>query len=112
MAHLPCAHKTPRTHLEHEKEESMEKYVIERDIPGVGGNTPEGFCKAARQSNQVLGQLEGIQWMESFVTPDKLFCVYLADNEQVIRDHAQKSGFPATRIHKVKTVLDPTSANA
>ncbi len=89
----------------------MNKYVIEREIPGVGGNTPEGFCKAADQSNKVLDKLDGIQWLESFVTPDKLFCVYLADNEGVIRDHAQKSGFPATRIHKVKTVLDPTSAN-
>ena len=89
----------------------MDKYVIERDIPGVGGNTPEGFCKAARQSNQVLDQLNGIQWQESFVTADKLFCVYLADSEAVIREHAQKSGFPATRVHRVRTVLDPTSAN-
>ncbi len=89
----------------------MKKYVIERDIPGVGGNTPEGFCEAADQSNRALDPLEGIQWIQSFVTADKLFCVYLADDERVIREHAQKSGFPATRIHQVKTILDPTSAN-
>lgn len=89
----------------------MNKYIIEREIPGVGGSTAEGFCDAARQSNRVLDTLHGIQWLESFVTPDKLFCVYLADDEKVIREHAEKSGFPATRIHRVRTVLDPTAAN-
>lgn len=90
----------------------MDKYVIEREIPKVGSSTPEGFCQAARKSNDVLDELEGVQWVESFVTPDKLFCIYLATGEDVIREHAARSGFPATRIHKVKTVLDPTSANA
>lgn len=89
----------------------MKKYVIERDIPGVGGNTAEGFCKAAAQSNTALEPLEGIQWIQSFVTPDKLFCVYLADSEEVIREHARTSGFPATKIREVRTILDPTSAN-
>ena len=89
----------------------MKKYVIERDIPGVGGNTPEGFCKAAEQSNRALAPLEGIQWIQSYVTADKLFCVYLADDERVIREHAQTSGFPATKIREVRTILDPTSAN-
>ena len=89
----------------------MKKYVIERDIPGVGGNTPEGFGKAAEQSNRALEPLEGIQWIQSYVTADKLFCVYLADDERVIREHAQKSGFPATKIREVRTILDPTSAN-
>jgi hypothetical protein len=90
----------------------LQKYVIERDIPGVGSNTPEGFCKAAQKSNETIDQLDRIQWLESFVTPDKLFCVYLAEDEKVIREHAQKSGFPATHIHKVKTVLDPSTAKA
>ena len=89
----------------------MRKFVIERDIPGVGGNTPEGFCKAADTSNKALAALEGIQWIQSYVTADKLFCVYLADDEAVIREHAKTSGFPATKIREVKTILDPTSAN-
>ena len=89
----------------------MKKYVIEREIPGVGKNTAEGFCEAADQSNRALGPLDGIQWIQSFVTADKLFCVYLADDEKVIREHARISGFPASKIHAVKTVLDPTSAN-
>jgi hypothetical protein len=89
----------------------MKKYVIEREIPGVGSNTHEGFVKAAAQSNRVLDGLEGIQWIQSYATSDKLFCVYLADDEQVIREHAEKSGFPATKIHPVKTIVDPTTAN-
>ncbi len=90
----------------------MNKYVIEREIPGVGGNTAEGFCKATEQSNKALDPLKGIQWIQSYVTADKLFCVYLADDESVIREHARTSGFPATKIHQVRTILDPTSANA
>jgi hypothetical protein len=89
----------------------MKKYVIEREIPGVGKHTAEGFCEAADQSNRALDPLDGIQWIQSFVTPDKLFCVYLADDEEVIREHARTSGFPATKIHLVRTILDPTSAN-
>jgi uncharacterized protein DUF4242 len=89
------------------------KYVIEREIPGVGKNTAEGFQKAAARSNGVLEKLgDGIQWIESYVTADKLFCVYLAPNEKIIREHAEQSGFPATRIHEVQTVLDPTSASS
>lgn len=89
----------------------MKKYVIEREIPGVGKNTAEGFRNAASHSNGVLDQLEGVQWVQSYVTPDKMFCVYLAEDETVVREHAEKSGFPATRIHQVGTILDPTSAN-
>jgi hypothetical protein len=90
----------------------MKKYVIERDIPGVGKNNAEGFRNAAAKSNAVLERLgDRIQWVESYVTGDKLFCVYLAANEKIIRDHAEQSGFPASRIHEVRTVLDPTSAN-
>ena len=89
----------------------MKKYVIERDIPGVGSATAECFCQATKQSNRALDPLEGIQWIQSYVTANKLFCVYLADDEDVIREHAETSGFPANRIHQVKTILDPTSAN-
>ena len=91
----------------------MFKYVIEREIPGVGKNTAEGFCQVARTSNAAINKVgEGIQWQESFVVADKTFCIYLADSEAKIREHAQKSGFPATRIHQVKAVIDPTTANA
>lgn len=90
----------------------MKKYVIEREIQGVGKNTDEGFRKAAARSNGVLEKIgDGIQWIESYVTSDKLFCVYLAADEKLIREHAEQSGFPASRIHEVRTVLDPTSAN-
>jgi Nickel responsive protein SCO4226-like len=91
----------------------MKKYVIERDIPGIGSLPAESYCAGAQRSKQTLDGLgTGIQWIESYVTADKMFCVYLADHEDLIRTHAQQSGFPATRIHPVKTILDPTSAPA
>ena len=89
----------------------MNKYVIERDISGVGKNTAEGFRKAAEVSNRALDALCGIQWIQSYATDDKLFCVYLAEDEEVIREHAEESGFPATRIYQVRTIVDPTTAN-
>jgi hypothetical protein len=94
-------------------EEAMKKYVIEREIPGVGTNDAEGFRAAAARSNAALEKLgPGIQWIASYVTENKLFCVYLAADEKIIHDHARTSGFPATRVHEVRTVLDPASANA
>jgi hypothetical protein len=90
----------------------MQKYVIERDIPGIGSQPAEHYCSGVQRSNTTLDALgTHIQWVESYVTADKLFCVYLADDEDLIRAHAQQSGFPATRIHPVKTILDPTSAS-
>ncbi|HSP16923.1 MAG TPA: DUF4242 domain-containing protein [Thermoanaerobaculia bacterium] len=90
----------------------MNRYVIEREIPGVGKNTAEGFCQVAKASNAALDKVgDGIQWQESFVVADKTFCVYLAENEDKILEHAKKSGFPATRIHQVRAVIDPTTAN-
>lgn len=91
----------------------MHRYVIERDMPGIGSLPAEGYCAGAQRSKHALDALgTGIQWIESYVTADKVFCVYLAENEQVIRDHAQRSGFPATRIHAVRTIMDPTTAPA
>jgi hypothetical protein len=91
----------------------MQKYVIERDIPGIGSQPAEHYCRGVQRSNETLDALgTHIQWVESYVTADKLFCVYLADDEDLIRTHARQSGFPATRIHPVKTILDPTSASA
>ena len=89
----------------------MPKYVIERDMPGVGGMTPEQLRDGSQQSNDVLGKLgPKIQWVQSFVTNDKIYCVYVAPNEEMIREHARLSGFPASRISEVRSVIDPTTA--
>lgn len=89
----------------------MPKYIIEREIPGAG-QLPAAELKAiARKSCGVLDKLgPQIQWIESYVTGDKVYCVYRAPNEQLIREHAQQGGFPANRISEIKTVLDPTTA--
>jgi len=89
----------------------MKKYVIEREIPKVGSLEREQLRQAAAKSNQVLQQLgPDIQWQHSFVTADKLFCVYLATSEALIKKHAELSGFPATRISEVSRIIDPTTA--
>jgi hypothetical protein len=90
----------------------MKKYMIERDIPNVGTLKGENARLAAEKSNSVLRQLApDIQWMESYVTADKLFCVYLAKDEAVIQRHAELSGFPATKITEIGKVFDPTTAS-
>jgi hypothetical protein len=90
----------------------MKKYIIERSVAGIGGKDQKGLSAVAGQSNEALAKLKPrIQWQESFVTDDKTFCVYLADNEAVIREHARLSGFPANVITEVKAVIDPTTAS-
>ncbi|HSE78150.1 MAG TPA: DUF4242 domain-containing protein [Alphaproteobacteria bacterium] len=89
----------------------MHRYVIEREIPKVGQFEGEQLREAAKKSNAALARLGAdIQWLESFVTNDKTFCVYLAESEAVIRKHAEISGFPASKITEVKRVIDPTTA--
>lgn len=89
----------------------MRKFMIEREIPGVGTLDSCGLAEAARKSNAVLAELgPGIQWQHSYVSGDKTFCVYLAESEELIRAHAEKSGFPATRITEIRTVFDPSTA--
>ncbi len=89
----------------------MPKFVIERDMPGVGGLKDADYTGAAQKSCDVLQAMgPDIQWIHSYVTGDKIFCVYHAANEKLIRDHAEKSGFPANRIHKVERVIDPATA--
>jgi Protein of unknown function (DUF4242) len=91
----------------------LRRYVIERDIPKVGTFEREQLRAAAAKSNEVLGRLgSDIQWQESFVVADKTFCVYLAKDEAIIRKHAELSGFPATTISEVRTVIDPTTERA
>ena len=89
----------------------MRKYIIEREIPGVGNQGPDGLSAAAQRSNEVLAEMgPNIQWLESYVTGDKIFCVYVAQNPSLIEQHAAKSGFPATHISEVRAVIDPSTA--
>ena len=89
----------------------MPKYVIEREIPGAGQMSAAQLKGAATQSNAVLAKLgPQIQWVESYVTGDKLYCVYIAPNEEMIREHARQGGFPADRISEVVRLLDPNTA--
>jgi hypothetical protein len=89
----------------------MPKYVIERDIPGAGKMSPQELKGIAQKSCSVLEKMgPQIQWMQSYVTDDKVYCVYVAPNEKMIREHAEQGGFPANRISKVTSVIDPTTA--
>ena len=89
----------------------MPQYVIERDMPGVGGASAEDLKGASQTSCSVLRDLgPEIQWVHSYVTDDKIYCIYRAPNEAIIRDHAQKGGFPANSIKQIRTVIDPTTA--
>ena len=89
----------------------MPKYVIEREIPGVGGFSTDQLHAISQKSCGVLSQLgPQIQWVESFVTGDKIYCVYIAPNEEMVREHASQGGFPANRVSKVVTMIDPTTA--
>lgn len=88
----------------------MKRFLIERDIPAVGSLEREQLCEAARTSNSALRQLgTDIQWIESFVAADKTFCVYLAKDEEIIRRHAEISGFPASKITEIRKMIDPTT---
>ena len=88
----------------------LNKYIIERDIPEVGSFEREQLAGAAAKSNEVLAQLApDVQWVESYVAADKTFCVYLAKDEEVIRKHAEMSGFPATKITAIRKTIDPTT---
>ena len=90
----------------------MPKYIIERDIPGAGQLTAGDLQGIAQKSCGVLRDMwPRIQWLESFVTADKVYCIYIADNEQAIRRHAEQGGFPANRIEEIKTIIDPTTGD-
>jgi hypothetical protein len=92
---------------------ALRKFIIERDIPNVGTFEREQLRQASAKSNEVLRQLgPDIQWLESFVAADKTFCVYLAKDEAIIREHARISGFPATKITEVPKMIDPTTERA
>lgn len=89
----------------------MPKYVIERDIPGAGKLSPQELKAISQKSCGVLSNLgPQIQWLQSYVTGDKIYCVYIAPNEKMVLEHAQQGGFPANRVSEVTTVIDPTTA--
>ena len=89
----------------------MRKYIIERELPAIGSAEREALRAAAKTSNEALAALgPNIQWVESYVAADKTFCVYLAEDEDLIRQHAERSGFPANKITEVKRMIDPTTA--
>jgi hypothetical protein len=89
----------------------MPKYVIEREIPDAGKLSVEELQAISQKSCGVLNQMgPQIQWVHSYVTDDKVYCVYIAPNEEMVREHARHGGFPANRVSEVRTVIDPTTA--
>jgi hypothetical protein len=91
--------------------DKLSKYVIERDLPNAGDLSPSQLQAISKKSCDVLRNLgPEIQWVQSYVTQDKIYCVYIAPNEELIRKHAQEGGFPANRISEIKTTIDPTTA--
>ena len=90
----------------------MPKYIIEREIPGAGKLTKSALQDIAHVSCKVLHRMgPQIQWIESYVTDDRVYCVYISPNEEMLMEHARQGGFPANRISQVRTVIDPTSAD-
>ena len=91
----------------------MPKFVIERKIPGAGKLPRQELQAISRKSCDVLQSMgPSIQWVQSYVTDDKIYCVYIAPNEEMVREHATRGGFPANRISEVRTIIDPTTAEA
>ena len=91
----------------------MPKYVIEREIPGAGKLSAQELQVISQKSCSVLNQLgPQIQWVHSYVTGDKIYCVYIAPNEEMVREHAKQGGFPANLVSEVKSVIDPATAEA
>jgi len=89
----------------------MPKYVIERELPGAGNLTPDQLRAVSQKSCSVLSKLgPEIQWIHSYVTADKIYCIYSARNEEMIREHAKPGGFPANKISEIKTIIEPSTA--
>jgi hypothetical protein len=90
----------------------LKRYLIERDVPGIGGMSIVEMCGAARASNQAIEKIgKRIQWQHSYVAGDRTFCIYLADGEETIRRHAELSGFPVNKITEIPQIIDPLTAN-
>lgn len=90
----------------------LRRYLVEREMPGVGGMSIVELCGAARASNQAIEKIgPTVQWQHSYVAGDRTFCIYLADGEDAIRAHAELAGFPVTNITEIAQIIDPTTAN-
>ena len=90
----------------------MPKYVIERELPGAGTLSPEELRDISQKSNKVISELgPEIRWIESFVTDDMLYCVYIAADEDIVYEHARCGGFPANKVSLVATVIDPATGD-
>jgi hypothetical protein len=88
----------------------MKKFVIERNLPGAGNMTPEELKTTSKISCSVLKIMgTDIQWLQSYITGDKIYCIYIASNEELIRQHAKSAGFPANAINEIATIIDPTT---
>jgi len=91
---------------------ALKRYLIERDVPGIGGMSIIEMCGAARASNQAIDKIgKRIHWQHSYVADDKTFCIYLADSEETIRRHAELSGIPVSKITEILQIIDPLTAN-
>ena len=91
----------------------MPKYVIEREIPGIGLRSQGEFNAIAQKSNGIMEEMgSGIQWIHSYVVGDKIYCVYIAKNEETIREHARRGGFPCNSVSEVNTMIDPTTGES
>jgi Protein of unknown function (DUF4242) len=88
----------------------MPKFVIEREIPGAGKLSAEQLQAISQTSCGVLKGMPQVQWIQSYVTDDKIYCVYLAPNEEAVREHARQGNFPANQVSRVRMVIDPTTA--
>ena len=89
----------------------MPQYLIERELPGAGKLSPDDLKAISQKSNGVLSHMgPQIQWVHSYVTGDKIYCVYRAPSEEMVREHARQGGFPANRVSEIKSVIDPTTA--
>jgi|SRR6185295_8221705 len=111
-AHAAVAQTAASHNSKTKNETTMKTYVIERDMPGAGKLTAEQLKAASQTSCGVLKEMgPKIQWIQSYVTGDKLYCVYRAENEELIREHGKKGGFPVTKISELSTVISPATAN-
>jgi hypothetical protein len=96
-----------------QRQDNMPKYVIERELPGAGKLSVEDLRAIAQKSCAVLQKLgTDIRWVQSYTTDDKIYCIYIARDEQLVREHAKLGGFPANRISEIRTIIDPTTAMA
>lgn len=95
---------------QNQKENKMKTYVIERELPGAGKLTPAELKSVSQTSCSVLKEMSGIKWVHSYVTGDKIYCVYEAENKELILDHAKKGGFPANAVNEVASVISPATA--